>query len=395
MKLRECLLPVLLSLGLLMLPRPAAAESHRATRLGNPATSFAPTIFWPADLRARFASPELRPDFVEILRQWGWPGNVDDLFAAAATNEIVEWDIAVGDTMPFMSSREHGRPICLRNVTWAGRDPIHAYAFTFISNGHNWRCVTPKPCSNFFVEDLGVAPVASPAPVASLALACSGPDKVGLGHTLQICLDVHNTGTTPQTNISVVLPIPATAIATDSTEDGIVTNEAVNWIISDLPVDGVKEVCIALKTKQPGILDFNPTASSDSVAPVTSAFQTEVTGLPAIFLEKAENPDRVAVGSNTTYTVRVTNQGLADDENVAISVVVDSELVPVSSDDPDATISGQRVTFPVIATFPAKQVVSHQIQARGVSAGDAHTKFIVGSQMLTSPLTAEESTTVY
>ena len=83
MKLHPCLLPVLLALGLVIFPRPAAAESHRATRLGNPATSFAPTIYSPADLRARFASAELHPDFVEILRQWGWPGNVDDLFAAA------------------------------------------------------------------------------------------------------------------------------------------------------------------------------------------------------------------------------------------------------------------------------------------------------------------------
>jgi hypothetical protein len=285
MKLHKCLLPTLLSLVLVIFPRPAAAESHRATRLGNPASSFAPTIYSPADLRARFASPELHPDFVEILRQWGWQGNVDDLFAAAATNEIVEWDIPVGDTMPFMSSRENGRPICLRNVTWAGRDPIHGYAFTFSSDGHHWRCVTPKPCSNFFVEDLGVAPM------ALLALDCSVPDKVGLGHTLQICLSLHNTGNVPETNISVVLPIPATTLVTDTTEDGTVTNKSVNWTISDLPVDGVKQVCTALKAKKPGTLNFKATASSDGVAPVTSAGETEVTGLPAILLGKAGHPE--------------------------------------------------------------------------------------------------------
>ncbi len=140
---------------------------------------------------------------------------VDDLFAAAATNAIVEWEIPVGDTMPFMSSRENGRPICLRNVTWAGWDPIHAYAFTFSSKDHNWRCVTPKPCSNFFVEDLGVAPV------ASLALVCSvpGQSEVGPESMCVICLNLHNTGNIPDTNVNVVLPIPATAIAADTTEE--------------------------------------------------------------------------------------------------------------------------------------------------------------------------------
>jgi len=389
MKINPYLMPVLLAFGLVVFAQTATAESHRATRLGNPATVFAPTVYSPTDLRARFASAELQPDFAEILRQWGWPGNVDDLFAAAATNEIVEWQIAVGDTMPFMSSREHGRPVCLRNVTWAGQDPIHAYAFTFHSNGRIWRCVTPKPCSNFFVEDLG------PEPVSGLALDCSVPDKVTMGQTVKVCLTVHDTGNVPGTNVSVALPIPATTYALDTSDGGTVTHETINWVLTDLPVDGTKQLCADLKTRRAGTLNFSATASSEAVTPVNSACATEVTGLPAILLEKSDNPDPVAVGDTTTYTVKVTNQGSADDANVAISIVVDSELMPVSSEQPGAMITGQTVTFPVVPALGAKQAVTYTVLAKGVTAGNAHTKFIVGSQMLTSPLTAVESTTVY
>lgn len=93
-----------------------AQESHRATFLGNPATRFAPPLQSPDDLRSRFRDEKLRPDFAEVLRQWGWDGQVADLFAAAASAEIKEAPIAVGETMPFMSSRKDGRPMCLRNV---------------------------------------------------------------------------------------------------------------------------------------------------------------------------------------------------------------------------------------------------------------------------------------
>ncbi len=295
MKRQHYLLPVLLAIGLLIFPRPAPAESHRATRLGNPATVFAPTIYFPADLRARFADPGLHPDFIEILSQWGWPGNPDDMFAAAATNDIVEWNIPVGETMPFMSSREAGKPVCLRNVTWAGRDPIHAYAFIFHSNGHSWRCVTPKPCSNFFVEDLGADAV------PALTIDCSAPDKIEPGHSMQVCLEVHNTGSIAMTNISVALTLPGTTEAVDFTDGGVTTNNAVYWTIDELPADAVKGVCAALKMHETETLSFNATGGSSSVPPSSGSHETEVAEIPT------DSPDSSTMGTNSTESSKEAN----------------------------------------------------------------------------------------
>ena len=104
-------------LFLLLMSLSIHGESHRATRLGNPATRFAPRIHRVEELRSRFADGQLRADMVSVLRQWGWPGDPEDLFAAAAKAEVVERPLAVGQVMPFMASRENGHPICLRNVT--------------------------------------------------------------------------------------------------------------------------------------------------------------------------------------------------------------------------------------------------------------------------------------
>ena len=129
----KTLLTILTAL-LLFASLSADAARHRATRLGNPATRFAPPLNSAEDLRDRFRDPQLRPDFGEILRQWGWRGDLDDLFHAALNEEIEPVEIPVGHVMPFMSSRKHGKPVCLKEVLWAGKAPIQAFAFNFAAS---------------------------------------------------------------------------------------------------------------------------------------------------------------------------------------------------------------------------------------------------------------------
>jgi len=377
---------LLLALAL-MFTVSARAEHHRATHLGNPATRFAPTLDSPEDLRARFRDPKLHGDFAEVLRQWGWPGDLADFFRAGLTNEIVECQIPVGDTMPFMSSREDGKPVCLRNVTWAGSEPISAYAFNFTSKGERYRCVTPKPCSNFFVEDLG------PEPRSGLAIDCNVPEKILTKQKMEVCVTIHNTGNIPEPKAIATLELPENALVATTTDGGMVTNNSVRWVIADLPPNSTKQVCTMLKTVQPGTLVFNSSVVSASVPPVKSSCETIVAGVPAILLEKADDPDPVSVGGTTTYTVKVTNQGTANDSNVQVVVTIAPELVPVSSSD--GTIDGQTVTLPVVPKLAAKQAVAYKVVARGVTTGDGHTRFTLTSDVLKSPLTAEESTTVY
>ena len=365
----------------------AQAEHHRATHLGNPATRFAPTMVSPDDLRARFQDEKLRPDFAEVLSQWGWEGDLADFFAAGLTNDIVEWQIPVGATMPFMSTREAGRPLCLRNVTWAGQEPIQAYAFLFTSKGERYRCVTPKPCSNFFVEDLG------PEPLAALAIDCAVPDKNIVGRKMEVCLTVHNTGNIVASNAVATLPLPENAVVTATTDGGVFTNHSITWPLPALAPASTKQVCALLKTVQPGPLNFNPTVASENVPAVNSSCETTVAGIPAILLEKADNPDPVSIGDNTTFTVKVTNQGTADDSNVQVIVAIAPELAPLTSSE--GTIVGNTVTLPVVPTLAPKAAVTYTIVAKGMIAGDGHTKFTLSSAMLKTPISAEESTTVY
>ncbi|MBG88855.1 MAG: hypothetical protein CMO80_18400 [Verrucomicrobiales bacterium] len=112
----------------------AVRYNHRATRLGHPATCFAPPLRSAEDLRDRFCDAKPKPGIASILNQAGWTGKLEDIHHAALNNEIVPHQIPVGHIMPFMSSREDGKPITLKTVIWAGKASIQAFAFRFVSS---------------------------------------------------------------------------------------------------------------------------------------------------------------------------------------------------------------------------------------------------------------------
>jgi len=145
---------LVLALGLIT-TAPAGAQQHRATRLGNPATRFAKPLEKPDELRVMLRSERMKADVQAILNEVGWKGNLEDFDRGAATAEISQVQIAPGTRLSFMASRKNKKPHALFDVLWAGKKPIDAYAFEFSSSCTRYRLVTPKVCSNFWLEDLG------------------------------------------------------------------------------------------------------------------------------------------------------------------------------------------------------------------------------------------------
>jgi uncharacterized repeat protein (TIGR01451 family) len=329
----------------------------------------------------------LHDDFIEVLRQSGWPGKVDDFFNAGVTNEIVEMEIPIGSTLPFMAARENDRAICWRNVTWTGPGPLSAYSFTFASIGRLYRCIIIKPGSNFFVMNLGTQP--QPA----LVIDCSLPAKVKADQTFEACISVHNVGNITESNVSVSLPIPENVVVTATTDGGVVMDNAVQWAITNLPVNATKQICALLKPRWAGQLNLNPNASSDDVTIVQSFCGTSVSGVPSLLLEKGVNPNSVPLDRTTTYTVKVTNQGTAEAGNTQIIATIAPELIPISASD--GSINGQLVTFPIVPKLPAKQSISYTIVAKAVKTGEGRTRFDLTSDISKASIHTEATTTVY
>ena len=182
------------ALALAFVAATAEAQQHKAIRLGNPATRFAKPMKKADDLRVLLRSEKMKADVAAILAEVAWKGNAEDLDRAAATAEISEIQVPSGTRLPFMASRKNKKPHALVDVLWAGRKPIDAFAFEFSSNCERYRLVTPKPCSNFWIEDLGkdnVDPKCAPPPPPPV-VSVSGAGEACVTQPVEFSVDVKN-----------------------------------------------------------------------------------------------------------------------------------------------------------------------------------------------------------
>jgi hypothetical protein len=224
-----------LALGVLAVS--AEAQQHRATRLGNPATRFATPLKKSDDLRVLLRSDKMKADVAAILNEVGWKGNHEDVDRAAATAEISEVQVPTGTRLPFMASRKNRKPHALVDVLWAGPKPIAAFAFEFSSNCERYRLVTPKTCSNFWIEDLGkdtadpkcvVAPPPTP-PVVSV----SGASETCVTQPVEYAVNVKN----PPADNKVMLYVNGKELVSDK-----LTNGAFKFTFTGAPTPGTYEV---------------------------------------------------------------------------------------------------------------------------------------------------------
>ncbi len=387
---RQNLLPLAIGLWLaLLFTGPATAQQHRAVRLGHPATRFAPTLTQPEQLRALFADEKLKADVAEILRQAEWKGNVEDLRRAAAIAPITELSLPVGTRMPYMSSRKDGQPIALMDVLWDGKEPVSAYAFDFVSNGRQYRCITPKPCSNFYTVDLGPA-------LPKLTLGCNAPGQIVAGRPFDVCLTVTNLGTATEPTTTLRLPIPAEAISTSTTDEGDSTTSSIVWSITNLQPQTAKQVCATLKSPQPALLALTAAAQGTLGDAAATRCETRVFGIPAILLETADLEDPIDVGKEVVYEIKVTNQGSAPGTNLKVTCTLpeSEEFVsgtgasPVQAQDRTVTMD----TLPVLE--PKAQAVWH-VTVKALKADDARFKVFISTDQFQQPIQKDESTHLF
>lgn len=346
---------------------PLHAQQHIARRLGHPTTRFADPVNTPEELRNRLTSEKLFADIDVILNLCdGWQGSIEDFRHAAATETIKALQIPVGAYLPAMSSRRNGEPFLIRDLIWGGEEPIEAYEFFFYSKGRRYRCVTPKPCCNFWVEDLG-----PDRRVPVLTIGCNAPDEVSVHRPMLVCLNVKNNGNVRDEMVTVTLPIPTGAIFVNSAGKNNPAARRLTWHISNLAPGASKPLCANFTAPQPGSLTFASTAHGAIAPPVNTMCVTHVSGIPAVLLEVIDVADPIEVGQEETYELNVTNQGSGILTNVAIVCTLeDSQEFVSGTGATTVQAQGRRITFVPLSTLSPKTTAKWQVVVKAITADD-------------------------
>lgn len=368
------------------------AQQHVARRLGHPSTRFADPVNTIEELRARLTSEALFADIDVILNLCdGWQGSIEDFRYAAATAPVTALQIPVGARLPAMSSRKNGKPILIRDLIWGGEEPIDAYEFSFYSKGRRYRCVTPKLCCNFWVEDLG-----PDTRVPALTIECNTPDEIPIHRPVRVCLTVKNTGDATEELVTITLPVPAGAIFTKPTGTTRADARRIIWRIPNLAPDVSKLLCANFTAQQTGSLTFAATARGATAQPVDTQCVTRVTGIPAVLLEVIDMDDPIEVGLQETYELNVINQGSTTLTNVTIVCTLEDDQEFVSGTGSTAAqAQGRIITFAPLSTLSPKATAKWQVVVKALAAGDVRFTTELTSDQFKRPINETEATRQY
>lgn len=227
-----------------------------------------------------------------------------------------------------------------------------------------------------------------------LKIAKEGMKEQFLTRNATYNIVVSNTGDTALTGVTVTDPAPAGTTITAAGPSAQATAQQAVWNLGTLQPGEEKTLTLSLTSVVPGNHCNVATVTTTEGLTETAQACTEWRGVGALLLETLDDPDPIQVGETTTYTVRITNQGTADDTNIKVVVEFSPEIDPVSATN-GGVVSGKTVTFPAFDRLASKQAFEYKIVGKGAKVGDARTKVTRTSDGIPAPTTAEESTRVY
>jgi uncharacterized repeat protein (TIGR01451 family) len=231
-----------------------------------------------------------------------------------------------------------------------------------------------------------------------LALEHTGPGKRYLARMAKYTLTVSNPGSAAADHVVLTNELPAGLEFVEASDNGrhVADKNQVTWALAEIPAGGSKAVTMTLRAAKPGEQLNHAVAAAHGGLKAEADARTLVEGIPALLLEVVDTDDPVEVGAETTYEIRVLNQGSKPGTNIRLHVTLPPSLTPISAEGPAThRMRGQEVIFEPLRVLGPRADAAYYVRARGVKPANTHAAVKLESDQLEQPVHEEESTHVY
>ncbi len=143
-----------------------------------------------------------------------------------------------------------------------------------------------------------------------------------------------NDGDAPVLNANVHLPIPDDVDRLQISRGDITRNDEGDFEVPQIAAGQTMDFTVNFIAEAVGNLEAEAVASAYCVAEVRKPVHLNVRGIPALQVEVIDSADPVQVGENTTYEIKIINEGSAADLNIQLSANLPRAL---ASSPPRAT----------------------------------------------------------
>jgi len=248
--------------------------------------------------------------------------------------------------------------------------------------------------------NLQAEPVKTPIEIIApaLAVAAEGPRKRFLEREAVYQVAVSNPGTAPARNVELaaVLPEGLQFVKADNSGRYDPRTRRVVWMLEELPARESGTVTLSALAVESGTQKVLIEASAEQGLTARDEEQTDVEGIAAVLFQVADVDDPIEVGGETTYEIRVVNQGSKASTNIRLAALVTEPMKVLQAEGPTRhAIQGNQIVFEAVPRLAPKADATFRIRVRGIGAGDMRCRVQLLSDEMTSPVTNEESTRVY
>lgn len=209
---------------------------------------------------------------------------------------------------------------------------------------------------------------------------------------------VTNTGDCEVRDLVLTNVIEGCTVAiTGASDAGLTSTTGATWNLGTLGAGQSKTVTLDLSGPNPCTVTAKANASGYCAEAADDVAQTELVGVPAVLLEVVDSPDPVRLGTETVYTITVTNQGTATDTNVAITAELEKFDYVSSTGPTTASVSGSTITFAPLATLPVGASETWTVRAKSTATGDTRFSVRMDTDQLedSRPVEETEATRVF